>query len=126
MRPLTAKEEEYFKKTVDAVTPDDEEHVKKELPGKMRKLESKGAFLELIDNVKLLYSLLTDKRWNLAWKTKAIILGALIYFISPADMLPDFIPFLGYIDDTAVLAAVMKMLMSEIDEYREFRKKHGA
>ncbi len=35
---------------------------------------------------------------------KSIILGALGYFISPIDMLPDLTPILGYTDDLGVLA----------------------
>lgn len=36
------------------------------------------------------------------------ILSALIYFVSPLDIVPDSIPFLGYFDDAAVVAGVGK------------------
>ena len=41
-----------------------------------------------------------------AW-AKAVILGALGYFISPVDLIPDFIPVVGYTDDLGVLAAAV-------------------
>ncbi len=36
---------------------------------------------------------------------KAVLMGALAYFIIPSDVIPDFIAGLGYTDDAAVLAA---------------------
>lgn len=38
-------------------------------------------------------------------KDKAMIIGALGYFILPVDLIPDFIPVAGYADDMAVLVA---------------------
>jgi uncharacterized membrane protein YkvA (DUF1232 family) len=49
-------------------------------------------------------------------KEKAIVLGALGYFIFPFDVIPDFIPIIGYGDDFAVLFTVVKMITSYIDE----------
>jgi uncharacterized membrane protein YkvA (DUF1232 family) len=36
-----------------------------------------------------------------------IILGAAAYVLSPLDISPDFIPFIGQIDDVAVMTLVM-------------------
>ena len=36
-----------------------------------------------------------------------IILGAVAYIVSPFDLAPDFIPFIGQIDDVAVMALVV-------------------
>ncbi len=38
---------------------------------------------------------------------KAVLMGALVYFIVPSDVIPDVIAGLGYTDDAAVLAAVI-------------------
>ena len=40
-------------------------------------------------------------------KTKMVIYGALGYFISPIDVIPDFIPVVGFTDDIGVLAAAV-------------------
>jgi uncharacterized membrane protein YkvA (DUF1232 family) len=48
-------------------------------------------------------------------KEKAIVLGALGYFIFPFDLIPDFIPVVGYADDFAVLYATVRMVVSFID-----------
>ena len=41
-----------------------------------------------------------------AW-AKGVIIGALGYFISPIDAVPDFIPVIGYADDLGVLVAAV-------------------
>lgn len=52
-------------------------------------------------------------------QVKAILLGALAYFILPADMVPDFIAWLGFTDDAAVLAAAIRNVAPAIsDEHR--------
>ena len=43
-------------------------------------------------------------------KTKMVIYGALGYFISPIDVIPDFIPVVGFTDDIGVLAAAVVMV----------------
>lgn len=53
-------------------------------------------------------------------KAKLIIAGALGYFISPIDIIPDFIPIIGYTDDIAVLAAAIFTVASHIkDAHKE-------
>lgn len=45
-------------------------------------------------------------------KSKALAAGALIYFISPIDMIPDHIPVIGYLDDLAVLSLAVNTIKS--------------
>ncbi|KPZ19636.1 hypothetical protein ALO56_101159 [Pseudomonas viridiflava] len=44
-----------------------------------------------------------------------------MYFLSPLDAIPDWIPGLGMFDDIAVLAWVMKHLTDELDAFRAWR-----
>jgi uncharacterized membrane protein YkvA (DUF1232 family) len=43
--------------------------------------------------------------------------GGLLYFILPADLIPDFIPVVGYLDDLAILTTIMSSLKKEINDY---------
>lgn len=60
----------------------------------------------------VLYYALIDPATSL--KYKAVIAGALGYFILPIDILPDFIPFAGLADDLAALIAAVSYVMSAI------------
>lgn len=60
----------------------------------------------------LFYAVKSDK---MPLKDKAIVFGALGYFILPIDLIPDFIPVIGYGDDFAVLYATMRMIAGYID-----------
>jgi hypothetical protein len=44
-------------------------------------------------------------------KYKAVVAGALLYFINPVDLIPDTIPVIGYLDDFAVLTLAMGLLI---------------
>jgi uncharacterized membrane protein YkvA (DUF1232 family) len=45
---------------------------------------------------------------------KASLVGALAYFVLPADSVPDLLPVLGFADDAAVLAAVLRLVAGEL------------
>lgn len=46
---------------------------------------------------------------------KALILGALTYVVSPIDVIPDFIPVFGQLDDLVVLTKAVKLLLDDSD-----------
>lgn len=56
---------------------------------------------------------------------KAIVsvVAGLMYFLSPVDAIPDFIPVLGMLDDIAVLAWLMKTLDDELNAFRLWRNR---
>lgn len=54
-------------------------------------------------------------------RVKAILIGALAYFIMPADVIPDVIVGLGFTDDAAVFWAAWKAVSSHIDERHRAR-----
>jgi uncharacterized membrane protein YkvA (DUF1232 family) len=56
----------------------------------------------------------------MAWTSKTLVIAGLLYFISPIDLLPDYIPVLGYIDDAFVISLVMNAVATEIERYGEY------
>ncbi|RMO67298.1 hypothetical protein ALQ27_103559 [Pseudomonas syringae pv. delphinii] len=48
-----------------------------------------------------------------------------MYFLSPLDAIPDWIPGLGMLDDIAVLAWVTKHLSDELDAFRAWRAQQS-
>lgn len=53
------------------------------------------------------------------------IISALIYFVSPLDVVPDSIPVLGYFDDAAVVATCWNLVETDVEEYVKWRKETG-
>lgn len=100
------------------VTSDDEANVREKFLTALSKAVKKGADSKLVDGVKSLWAMLTDKDYIVAWETKAIIVAALGYFISPVDVVPDAVPGAGWLDDAMVVAWALHTLEQELAEYR--------
>jgi uncharacterized membrane protein YkvA (DUF1232 family) len=82
---------------------------KREARGRMRN------FLMFLPNmVTLLGRLLKDSRVPKA--EKALFLGAIVYVISPIDLIPDMLPFIGQVDDVYVVALTLLRLVNRSDE----------
>ncbi|MBI1892606.1 MAG: DUF1232 domain-containing protein, partial [Candidatus Rokubacteria bacterium] len=70
--------------------------------------------LMLLPNLVLLIGrLIRDPRVPVA--SKLVLLGAAAYLASPIDILPDFIPLVGYLDDLVVVAVVLDGLFGSVD-----------
>ena len=54
-------------------------------------------------------------------KTMAMMTAALLYFINPNDVVPDYVPGVGYLDDAAVITYVLKSVKDDVDEYKTWR-----
>lgn len=82
--------------------------LKREAKGRMRN------FLMFLPNmVTLLGRLLKDARVPTA--EKALFLAAIVYVISPLDIIPDFFPFIGQVDDIYVAALTLLRLINRSD-----------
>ena len=60
--------------------------------------------------LRLLAGLLTDRRVSVV--DKLLVAGAIVYIVSPLDFLPDYIPFLGRVDDVFLLATALQRLIA--------------
>jgi uncharacterized membrane protein YkvA (DUF1232 family) len=57
-------------------------------------------------------------------RVRGVLLAALAYFVVPADLIPDFLPALGFTDDAAVILAVMQMVTAHMQpRHREAAQK---
>ena len=62
---------------------------------------------------------------NLPTGTIAAAIGAVLYFVSPFDLIPDLIPGIGFLDDAAMLAYVMKLIGDDLKTYRAWRDEQS-
>lgn len=86
---------------------------------------AKNAGVKVVYGVLLLYYALIDGKVSL--KDKAIVIGALGYFILPFDFIPDFLGVMGYGDDLTVLVYALKTIWNNINDevHAQARKKLG-
>ncbi len=76
---------------------------------------------ELVEKVLFLYYAFQDKDTP-AW-AKAVIIGALGYFIFPLDAIPDALPGVGYADDAGVIAVALGIVTIHIKPEHKDRAK---
>jgi len=83
--------------------------------GKLQVKSRMSNMLMFLPNmVKLLGRLLKDSRVPLTEKT--LFVAAIVYVISPLDFIPDFIPFVGQVDDIYLVALTLLRLLNRTDE----------
>ncbi len=91
---------------------------------KIQSLAKRGGPLDaLFDDIRTLIAMVRDYASGayreIPFGTIAAIVGALLYVLSPIDLIPDFIPGVGFIDDAAVVATCLRLVAYDIQKYRE-------
>lgn len=94
--------------------------------GKAEKKMHAGVLQEYWEDVQTFFQMLGDY-WNGSYRavpfgTIAAIVGALAYLICPIDVIPDFIPVFGLVDDAAVIAICLKLVLTDIAAYRAWKQ----
>jgi uncharacterized membrane protein YkvA (DUF1232 family) len=86
------------------------------------KLRSSVARVPFAEDAVASYYCATDP--STPTKTKAILLGALAYFVMPVDAVPDFVALLGFTDDAALLMAAIQTVRAHMrpDHYDRARE----
>ncbi len=87
-------------------------------PDEAKEFAEKHKNAKWYDDFVLLYNMVTDKQFKLDKKTYIAIAGALAYVVLPIDIVPDFIPGVGFIDDVFVVGIVMKSISDEIERFK--------
>jgi uncharacterized membrane protein YkvA (DUF1232 family) len=101
--------------TLPAIDPDrlqkDEATVER---GFWRKLGAVAARIPFADEAVSAYYAARDRQTPT--RVRAVLLGALAYFVMPVDLIPDFIAGLGFTDDATVLLLAAQTVSGHIKE----------
>lgn len=92
----------------------------------MNKSSKIDLFKEISQELKLVFGLLNDYRRgdyrNIKKKDIFLMLAALLYLLNPADVIPDFIIGVGFVDDLSLLAYIIKKLRNELEKYKIWKE----
>ncbi len=92
-------------------------------PKKAKDYANKHSDEKWYDDFILLYEMITDKNFSLNSSVYLSIAGALAYVVMPLDVIPDFIPGFGFIDDIFVVGVVMSSIDDEVKRYKSYLLK---
>ncbi len=62
---------------------------------------------------------------NVPLKTLLLSLLALVYFLSPIDLISDFIPAVGLLDDVTVVLLLLSAIRKDLDRFRTWEDASG-
>ncbi len=63
---------------------------------------------------------------DIPYKTLSAAVVGLLYVINPIDIIPDFIPFIGQVDDALVLGFCLKLIEKDLLKYKKWKDKQSA
>ncbi len=84
----------------------------------------------LWDDIKTLLAMLLDlvagRYRSVPLKTLAVLIFAVLYLVSPIDLVPDFIPFIGYLDDAFIFILAIDLVRDDLQAYRVWKQQRGS
>ena len=90
--------------------------------GFWKKMKAVAARIPFAEDALAAYYCALDRQTPLS--VRAALWGALAYFIMPFDVIPDYLPLIGYTDDAAVLATAIRMVATHmLPEHREAARR---
>jgi len=114
-----------FTKIAEQLSNDKSKVLKRVQDGLKKAAENEGSLGNVWEKLQLLFSLAKDysngSYNNVSRSAIVAIIGSLLYFISPIDVIPDFIFGLGFIDDAFILGYVFKKVTKEIEKYQAWK-----
>ena len=72
---------------------------------------------DLSDLLRLLKSFAKGEYKYLPWRSLVMAIAAVLYFISPLDLIPDFLPFGGLADDVTIIGLVAKAIRRDMEDF---------
>lgn len=92
-----------------------------------RKVEHSEELKDFKEDVKLFILMVKDyvkgEYKDVPYKTIAGAAFAVLYILNPIDLIPDFIPGVGYLDDAGVFALVLKFIKDDLENYKAWKMK---
>ncbi|HAV54550.1 MAG: DUF1232 domain-containing protein [Aequorivita sp.] len=120
---------EYMEEEVTKIEDDDVEVVLENEEAINKKFSGANSLSKYAELGKIMVGMLKDVKNSVyphvPWFTIATIVLALLYVLNPFDIIPDFIPGIGFIDDVSVLAIGVGWIETDLHKYLDWKIKEG-
>ena len=118
-------DEEYVSGEITKIDGDDVEVVMDSEEEISDKMSSSNVLKKYTELGKVMFGMLKDYRkgvyTNVPWFTIAAIAFGFLYILNPFDIIPDFIPGIGYIDDFAVFTFGLRFIETDLHNYLDWK-----
>lgn len=116
-----------FSKTAQHLLTDKDKTLSKIQEGLAKANINKAKLTDVWDKIQLLFQLAKDyangNYKDVSNASIVAIIGSLLYFISPIDVIPDFILGIGFLDDAFIIGYVFNKVAKELDKYQSWKDK---
>src|SRR5690606_7940131 len=66
-----------------------------------------------------------SKRYTkIPWSSMVQIIGGMVYFVMPLDLIPDFLPAIGFLDDATIMIWIFSALRKDIEAFEEWERNN--
>ena len=72
--------------------------------------------------LRMLRAYISGEYREIPWKSLLMIVGSLLYFLMPLDLIPDFIPITGLADDISIIFLVFTSINEDIQAFLEYER----
>lgn len=79
-----------------------------------------GVWEDLLTLFRMLKTWISGDYPGASWQTILLVVTAILYFVMPLDVIPDFIAVLGFFDDAAVIAYIVSNIKEELVAFVEW------
>lgn len=80
------------------------------------------ALEDVLTFIRMIRAYFSGRYREVPWRTIALMIGTCLYLLTPIDLIPDFLPVIGYADDVAVVAFVLRTIRPDIERFREWER----
>lgn len=121
--------EDFVKKGASKISIDDVEKVVNKSDEIENKVKSSNVLNRLWEDVKLLIALskayISGEYKKIPWWVISAVAFSLLYLVNPFDIIPDFVPVIGYVDDAAVIGICLKLIEKELELFKEWKMSNS-
>ena len=92
--------------------------------------QHRARLLKILEDLRLMMQLINcwarREYTDIPWNSLLAIVGALIYFVNPMDLVPDVLHGIGLLDDAGIIAMVIAATRSDLDRFRIWYERRDA